>query len=232
MTDPPTPPLRWAAVLCALALGCGPTIRRTLPTDDQRHITYEDLCHLQDWYDQRTAGHAAPFRVVNEQSTETAQRAPDERGHLRRVALGEGTYLVASREDRLRFDRLLRDEYDDLPALAVARPEGVVRVHVAFWQTGSIRRIRPDVEVTVEVDGHTHELPSHPCVGEFLFGEQAYAMRHNVLSAERARARGEIPAAYAGDAAVVDVGATDAAVVDAGATDAAVVDAPGPDAGP
>jgi hypothetical protein len=219
--SPPSPP-RWAAVLCALALGCGPSIRRTLPTEDQRHITYEDLCHLQDWYDQRTAGHAAPFRVINEQSTETSERAPDEQGRLRRVTLGEGTYLVASRQDRRRFDRLLRDEYADLPPLALAGPEGVVRVHVAFWQTGSIRRIRPDVEVTVEVDGHSHELPSHPCVGEFLFGEQAYAMRHNVLSAERARARGEIPAAYAGDAATA---------APASATDAAT-DAPGPDAGP
>lgn len=191
----------WPALLWALALGCGPTIRHTLPTSDQRHITYEDLCHLQDWYDQRTAANVPAFRVVDEQSTETADRAPDESGRLRRVALGEGTYLITSREDRARFDRLLRAEYAALPALSLAAPEGSVRVHVSFWQTGSIRRIRPDMGVTLEVDGARHELPSHPCVGEFLFGAQAYAMRHNVMSAERARARGEIPAAYAGDAA-------------------------------
>ncbi len=208
MSAPPVIARPWAAALCAFALGCGPTIRRTLPTNDQRHITYEDLCHLQDWYDQRARGHAAPLRVVDEQSTETSDRAPDEHGRLRHVALGEGTYLVASRDDRVRFDRLLRDEYADLPALNLVGPETRVRVHVAFWQTGSIRRIRPDVEVRLEVDGTSTELPSHPCVGEFLFGAQAYAMRHNVLDAERARARGEIPPTYA-DAAVTDAATTD-----------------------
>lgn len=202
MTAPSAPPPRpWPALLCAAALGCGPTIRHALPTSDQRHITYEDLCHLQDWYDQRSAHATPPFRVIDEQATETTDRAPDEHGHLRSGALGEGTYLLASREDRVRFDRLLRDEYDRLPRLALAAPEADVRVHVAFWQTGSIRRIRPDVPVTVTVGGgEPVELPSHPCVGEFLFGAEAYAMRHNVMSAESARARGEIPAAYAGDA--------------------------------
>lgn len=218
----PTPSSRpWPALLWALALGCGPTIRHTLPTNDQRHITYEDLCHLQDWYDQRTAANAPAFRVVDEQSTETADRAPDEHGRLRRVALGEGTYLITSREDRVRFDRLLRDEYADLPTLSIAAPEGNVRVHVSFWQTGSIRRIRPDVGVTLEVDGASHELPSHPCVGEFLFGAQAYAMRRNVMSAERDRARGEIPAAYVGDAAAAPADASAPADAPAPAADAA-----------
>jgi hypothetical protein len=201
MTAPPASPLRpWTALLCACALGCGPTIRHALPTTDQRHITYEDLCHLQGWYDQRNVANAPAFRVIDEQSTETADRAPDENGRLRRVALGEGTYLIASREDRVRFDRLLRDEYADLPPLSIAAPEGNVRVHVSFWQTGTIRRIRPDVAVTLQVDGASHELPSHPCVGEFLFGAQAYAMRRNVMSAESDRARGQIPSAYSGDA--------------------------------
>jgi len=216
MSAPFTIARPWVAALCALTLGCGPTVRRTLPTSDQRHITYEDLCHLQSWYDQRTLNRAPPFRVVNEQSTETTDRAPDERGRLRHVAFGEGTYLVASQDDRARFDRLLRDEYADLPPLNLVGPETRVRVRVGFWQTGSIRRIRPDVEVRLEVDGATTELPSHPCVGEFLFGAQAYAMRHNVLGAERARARGEIPADYT-DAATSDV--TDAVITDASTSD-------------
>lgn len=207
---PPSALVRpWVALLCAASLGCGPTIRHTLPTVDQRHITYEDLCHLQDWYDQRTAAGAPPFRVIDEQATETTDLAPDEHGHLHSVTRGEGTYLIASSEDRRRFDRLLRDEYSSLPSLAITTPEAQLRVHVSFWQTGSIRRIRPDVDVTLDVSGESHDLPSHPCVGEFLFGAQAYAMRRNVLSAESARARGEIPAAYA-DAGTAD--GTDATV--------------------
>ena len=203
-TSPP-PRRPWSALLCAAALGCGPTIRHTLPTADQRHITYEDLCHLQDWYDQRTAHNIPTFRVIDEQASETAARNPDEDGHRHSAALGEGTYLIASLEDRLRFDRLLRDEYDRVPVLALVAPEARVQVHVAFWQVGTIRRIRPDVDITIAVDGgEPRSFPSHPCVGEYLFGREAYEMRHNVMSAESARARGEIPAAYAPDAGVAD----------------------------
>ena len=181
----------------AVVGGCGPGIRHQLATADQRHITYDDLCHLQDWFDQRAAAHAPAFRVLNETATDTARVEPDERGRMTHAALGEGTWIISGREDRLRFDRLLHDEYSRLPQLSLFGEDTQLHVHVAYWQTGSIRRIRPDVEVTLEVDGTTVELPSHPCMGEYLFGTEAYAMRRNVMSAESARSRGEIPAGYA-----------------------------------
>lgn len=175
---------------------CGPAVNRDLTEMPQRRITYDDLCHLQTYFDQRATSHAHPFRVVQEQSTETSRREADEHGTMRPVVLGEGTYLIETRSDRERLAQLLREEYHRLPPLPVAAADVRVQLRIGWWQSGTIRRIRPDVDVDLVVRGEHHELPAHPCVGEFLFGDDAYTMRRNVMAAESARSHGEIPAAY------------------------------------
>lgn len=230
------------AVTATLGAGCGAASRRDLGAIPQRQITYDDMCHLQDYFDQRAAAHAQPFRAENEQSTETSRVEPDERGQPRRVTLGEGTYRVTDHSDRTRFNRLLHDEYHRLPTqLHLTRPEAEVQVHVGWWQSGTIRRLRPDLDIDLTVNGETHSLPFNPCVGEFLFGDAPYAMRRNVLDAERARAHGEIPRQYLpdggppedtapdapvpSDASVANVPPSDATVTDATVTSATVTDA-------
>lgn len=200
-----------AALLVALS-ACGPAVLRDLMTMPQQRITYDDMCGLQAHFDQRARANAPAYRAVSEQSNETTREEPDENGRMRRVVLGEGTYVVAARTDRQRLRLLLRDEYKRLPRMRLAAEEGEVRVRLGWWQSGSIRRVRPDTEIEVTgVDGQTVTLPPHPCVGEFLFGDESYAMRRNVMEAERARSRGEIPAAYA----PADGGAAEGATADA-----------------
>lgn len=173
----------------------------------QQRVTYDDLCDLQAYFDQRAQSRAAPFRVVNETSNETSREEPDENGRMRRVVLGEGTYVIAARTDRRRLRQLLRAEYRRLPRVSIGGAEGSVQVRVGWWLSGTIRRIRPDTDIEVTgADGDSVTLPPHPCVGEFLFGDASYAMRRNVLSAERARSRGELPSAYLHD----DAGSGDA----------------------
>jgi hypothetical protein len=115
---------------------------------------------------------------------------------MQNVVVGEGTYQVRDRSDRLRLRQLLEDEYRRLPRLGMTRREAEVRVHASWWRSGTIRRLMPDSTVVVQVDDHRYELPFNPCVGEFLFGDDAYAMRRRVLAADQQRARGEIPRAY------------------------------------
>lgn len=178
-------------------VSCGPAVVRDLMEIPQQRVTYDDLCDLQAHFDQRAQGHAAPYRVLNETANETSREEPDERGRMRRVVLGEGTYIVAARTDRRRLRQLLRAEYRRLPRLAVGGEEGELRVRLGWWQSGSIRRVRPDMDIElITADGSTVTLPPHPCVGEFLFGDEPYTMRRNILAAERDRARGELPAAY------------------------------------
>lgn len=201
MSSRPTTPTRALAAVAVLALAasCGPTVRRDLTAMPQRQITYDDMCRLQAHFDQRAAAHAAPYRVIDEQSLETSRQAEDERGQMRPVVVGEGTYVIRDRTDRLALRRLLRQEYDRLPDLRALGREGEVRLHVHWWRSGTIRRLIPEEEIALLVNGESHELPHNPCVGEFLFGDEAYAMRRNVMSAERARAHGELPREYLPD---------------------------------
>jgi hypothetical protein len=185
------------AVALITLSACGPAVIRDLMEIPQQRVTYDDMCGLQGHFDQRAQGRAAPYRVLNETSNETTREEPDQNGQMRRVVLGEGTYVVAARTDRRRFRSLLRDEYRRLPHVVIGGDEGEVRVRVGWWQSGSIRRVRPDVDIELTAaNGNTVTLPPHPCVGEFLFGDESYAMRRNIMAAESARARGEIPAAY------------------------------------
>lgn len=199
-------------------------MRRDLTTVRQQQVTYDDLCHLQDYFDQRAAAHAQPFRVTNEQSLETSRLEADEHGQMRPVTVGEGTYQIRDRGDRLRLRQLLREEYRRLPDMRLLPHDTVVNVHASWWQSGTIRRLRPDTEVEITVGGESYEFPYQPCVGEFLWGDNAYTMRRNVVGAERARARGEIPTQYLHDDGGAD-GATDAserATAVTAPTDAAV----------
>lgn len=192
-------------------VGCGPAVLRDLMSMPQQRITYDDMCNLQDHFDQRARSGAAAYRAVAEQSNETAREEPDENGQMRRVVLGEGTYAVTARTDRQRLRQLLREEYKRLPHLRLAAEEGEVRIRLGWWQSGSIRRVRPDTEIEViATDGQSLTLPPHPCIGEFLFGDEPYAMRRNVIEAERARSHGEIPAAYVHDDAATPAVAPDA----------------------
>lgn len=180
--------------LALLTLSCGPGIKHNdLLSIEQRRITYDDMCHLQDYFDQRTSGHLPSFRVVNEMSTETSRVEADEHGAMRPLVLGEGTYVIAARSDRVRFRQLLREEYRRVPDMAMTGPEARVQVKVTWWQAGGIRRVRNEGEIEVSVDGREFNFPPHPCVGEFLFGSEAYAMRRRFMESERIRARGGIP---------------------------------------
>jgi hypothetical protein len=189
-------PTVFAAALASLLLGsCGPASRRDLASIPQRQITFDDMCHLQDYFDQRNASHARPgFRSVEESSNETAETEPDENGHMRRAVIGEGTYIVSDRRARRRLRQLLDEEFDRLPPFLIVGPGIEVRIHVGWWASGQMRRLRPDRTIVLSNGPQTAELPFNPCVGEFLFGAPVYALRRSFLDADAARARGEIPA--------------------------------------
>lgn len=189
----PRPALLLAVALAAAA--CGPSIRHDLGNVRQSAITYDDMCHLQDYFNQRIESRARPLRAVNELSTETSREERDDRGVMRPVIIGEGTYVLATRTDRVRFRRLLREEYQRLPDMHITRAEESVEVKVNWWQAGGIRRVRSDSSIEITAGGDSVSLPPHPCVGEFLFGEPAYVMRQCFLEAQRARAEGRIPGA-------------------------------------
>jgi hypothetical protein len=172
--------------------GCGPASKRDLSNIPQREITFNDLCHLQDYFDQRNAAGHSQFRSRNEQISETAETEPDEFGQASRRITGSGEYIVTQRSSQRRLRRLLDEEYVRLPALQISPGERVI-LRVEWWQSGRIRRLRPDRDIEVQTRQGSYRLPFNPCVGEFLFGAEAYAMRRYALESEAARARGDDP---------------------------------------
>ncbi len=221
-------PLLALSSLLVLTASCGPSVRHDLGSVPQSAITFDDMCHLQDYFDQRVDAHAQPLRVVDEMSTETSRVERDERGQMRPVVNGEGTYLITTRSDRVRFRRLLRDEYRRLPEdMGLTSAEAQVRVRVTWWQAGGIRRVRNDGNVVITRGDETWTLPPQPCVGEFLFGESAYVMRRCFHEADRARARGEIPSECS-----VTIPSDASTPSDAAVSDAPAVTAPTPPAAP
>ena len=170
------PALVLASLLAASVASCGARSKRDMSVPS-REVTYADACNLQSYFDERaSAGLTSPQAADEMLATNSKSQT-----------IGEGTYLLKDPMARQRFARLLRDEYDGLDrklVQAVGSSEGRVSVHVRWWDSGPIRRLRPDDEVLVQTAAGALELPPNPCISDFLFGDKVYAMRARYLRNE------------------------------------------------
>ena len=181
--------VRSYALVAALALcaACGPSSRRSV-RDPAPQMTFDDLCGLQEYFDERRANTLAAPKPLDEVMT------TNDKG----VTMGEGTYRLADALVRKRFARLLREEYSGVDAKivkAVASSEGDVSVRVRWWDTGKIRRLRIDGDVILTTTAGTLELPANMCVSDLLFGDQIYEMRARYLRNEVDMATAKTPPA-------------------------------------
>jgi hypothetical protein len=175
----------WAAfgvfgvtVAIASGAGCGPASRRDLSTIPQRQISFDDECNLQAYFDQRN------------NTTEVA--VPDDNGEVRarRVEVGSGEYEVSDRPARRRLQQLIDEQYVRAPDVGISQRGAHIRVKVRWWLSGSVRRLMPTDNVEIVGPRGTATLPFNPCVGEFLFGAEVYAMRRRFIDDTNARAGG------------------------------------------
>lgn len=141
-------------------------------------MTYEDGCNLQAYFDERRNASLAPPKADDETV------ATNEKGQT----MGEGTYRLSDPLARRRFAKLLRDEYSGIEGKVIKSVESgdtEVRVHVKWWDTGKIRRLRPDADtIVVESSAGSVELPPNMCVTDLLFGDKVYEMRARYLRHE------------------------------------------------
>jgi hypothetical protein len=188
-------PPRWlvSAVVSAAFLSCGPASRRDLSRVPQRQISFDDQCRLQAYFDQRNASGARPFRVIEETQNSSEMTLPDEltgEDRTRRVELGVGLYQLSDRPARRRLQLMLEEEFSGVPDLGLLRRDARVRIHAHWWVSGSVRRLLPERGIEITGPAGTATLPFNPCVGEFLFGAEVYAMRRTFLDDANARAAG------------------------------------------
>lgn len=147
-------------------------------------MTFDDLCGLQEYFDERRTNMLAPPKALDETV------ATNDKG----LTMGEGTYRLSDAVARTRFARLLRDEYSGVdPKIikAVAASEGDVTVHVKWWDSGKIRRLRTENDVVLKTSVAEVELPANMCVSDLLFGDQIYEMRARYLRNEVDMATGK-----------------------------------------
>jgi hypothetical protein len=182
-------------ILSATVPSCGPASKRDLSQIPQRQISFDDLCRLQAYFDQRNHSPARAFRVIDEtQSTiETTVVEDDGRQRTRTVEVGTGEYEITDRPARRRLQQLLDEEYDRVPDLGLLQRGARVRVRVRFWLSNAVRRLVPESPITITGPLGSASIPFNPCVGEFLFGSEVYRMRRRIMDDANARALGRIP---------------------------------------
>jgi hypothetical protein len=183
------------AVISALATGCGPSSKRDFSQVPQRQISFDDQCRLQSYFDQRNHSGARPFRVIDETQRTTELEVPDDNGELRRrsIDVGSGEYEVSDRPARRQLQQLIDEQYDRAPDVGITARGARVRVKVRWWLSNSIRRLIPDEPIEIVGPRGTATLPFNPCIGEFLFGAEVYAMRRRFIDDSNARAAGRTP---------------------------------------
>jgi hypothetical protein len=168
--------LRSTLACVVVLVACGPTARRNIK-DPAAQVTYDDACGLQEYFDERRYNVLAPPKAEDELV------ATNEKGQT----IGEGTYRLSDAVARKRFARLLKEEYngvDPKVIRAVASSDGVVTVRVRWWDSGKVRRVRPDDDIVVTTSEGATELPPNMCVSDLLFGDQIYEMRARYLKNE------------------------------------------------
>ncbi|MBL8678047.1 MAG: hypothetical protein JNK05_02730 [Myxococcales bacterium] len=176
----------------ASGAGCGPASRRDLSTIPQRQISFDDECNLQAYFDQRNNSGARPFRVLDETQNTTEVAVPDDNGEVRarRVEVGSGEYEVSDRPARRRLQQLIDEQYVRVPDVGISQRGAHIRLKVRWWLSNSVRRLMPTDNVEIVGPRGTATLPFNPCVGEFLFGAEVYAMRRRFIDDTNARASG------------------------------------------
>jgi hypothetical protein len=208
----------FCAVFAAAVASCGPSTKRDLSQVPQRQISFDDQCHLQSYFDQRNNSPARAFRVLDETQTTLEMTVEDDDGRERRrsVEVGSGEYEISDRPARRRLQQLIDDEYSNIPDLGLMRRGAHVRVRVRYWVSNAVRRLVPTNTITVTGPLASVTVPFNPCVGEFLFGAEVYAMRRRFIDDTNARSSGRVAPS---EVAAIESERRDAGAGEAGAGD-------------
>jgi hypothetical protein len=171
---------RFALIAAAALAGCGPSTARD-PNVSGIQTSYDDGCDLQAYFDGRAGTNLPAPAPVTESVRE------DERGRV----VGEGDYELRDPVARDRLARMLREEFRGIPSRlieAVEHARGSVSVKLAWWDTGGMRRVRPQRAMELRTPAGAMELPPNVCVSDLLFGAKLYAMRARYVRNEIALA--------------------------------------------
>lgn len=162
-----------AIALGSLALGCaGPAVKRDLSAIPVGQVGFDDMCGLQEYFDEIALKMVAPPDLVEGADIEHVAKTATARGGRSRYAFQTPVQLATVR-------RVLDENWKNLPPkLASAKR---IDLAVNWSERAGVNRVANDSKPELYVDGVATPLPYHVCLSELLFGEPLYRQRRNVL---------------------------------------------------
>lgn len=161
------------ALLMAQALGCGATaVKRDLSAIPVGQVGFDDLCGLQEYFDEIAVKTVAPPDLVDGADIEQVSKTTTSRGGRARYAFQTPVQLVTVR-------RVLDENWKNLPPKLSSAKR--IDLAVNWSERSGLHRVANDSKPELFVDGVATPLPYHVCLSELLFGEPLYRQRRNML---------------------------------------------------
>ena len=159
--------------LGAPLLGCGgPAVKRDLSAIPVGQVGFDDMCGLQEYFDEIALKMVAPPDLVDGADIEHVSKSSTARGGRARYAFQTPVQLATAR-------RVLEQNWKNLPPkLSTARR---IDLAVNWSERAGLQRVANDSKPELFVDGVATPLPYHVCLSELLFGEPLYRQRRTLL---------------------------------------------------
>jgi hypothetical protein len=153
------------------AVGCGIGIGRDLRQVPTQTVVYDDVCKVQQYYDDITQGFVHAPAIVTSTEVERAT-GPQPRGGVTTFAFEEDPQLKVLR-------RVLDENWQKLPPKLMAAPR--VELQVKWAEKAGVRRVVTTEDAQITYASTTSYLPYHVCLSELLFGAPLYRTRREML---------------------------------------------------
>ncbi|HEY4183958.1 MAG TPA: hypothetical protein VGP07_02775 [Polyangia bacterium] len=161
-----------AVAVFVLMTGCGTAVKRDLSGIPAGQVGFDDLCGVQDYYDEIAVDKVAAPTMVDGAEIERVAGASTLRGGRARFAFETPFQLMTVR-------RVLTENWKRLPpALASAHR---IEINVNWSERSGLHRVANNSDPELVVDGVATPLPYHICLSELLFGEPLYRQRRDML---------------------------------------------------
>jgi hypothetical protein len=156
------------AVLLAAGVGCGIGIRRDLSNIPPGQVGFDDMCHLQEYFDALEINTSPPPRVISALDLEGQSGGKPVRGGKERVAF-DNDYLLKT------VRRVLHENWRGLPDQLDTADK--VEIEVKWSEKAGTKRVVTDDSAELTIGAHSWSLPYHPCLSDLLYGAPLYKQR-------------------------------------------------------
>lgn len=161
-----------ALVLLLIAPGCGTAVRRDLGKVPAGQVGFDDMCHVQDFWDTIVALKGAPPALLQSNDTTGSKGKTG----------GRSTFRFEGEFQLTHLRRVLGENWKRLPdPLAKASR---VDLEVLWAEKAGVQRVAMDADAHLIIDDKSFSLPYHVCLSELLFGEPIYRNRRALLATQ------------------------------------------------